>query len=80
MTIGGLGWTNQVGLGSAITWFFIVCSVVVAILTIRSKLYQDERARRIDTERRLHQSEAARRELETTIRVLRSMVGEEVIR
>jgi hypothetical protein len=75
--ISGLDWTNQIGLGSVITWLFIFSSLVVAILTIRSKLYTEERARRIDAERRLHQSEQARKELETTIRVLRAMVKEE---
>jgi len=73
----GLDWTNHVGIGSVITWLFILSSLVVAILTIRSKLYTEERKRRIEAERRLHESESARRELETTIKVLRVMVGEE---
>ena len=43
-------WTNQVGLGSAITWAFLLASFVVAILTIRSKLYTTEKDRREQAE------------------------------
>jgi len=51
-------WTNQVGLGSAITWAFLLTSFVVAILTIRSKLYTTEKDRREQTEAILREREA----------------------
>ena len=51
-------WTNQVGLGSAITWAFLLASFVVAILTIRSKLYTTEKDRREQTEAILREREA----------------------
>ena len=51
-------WTNQVGLGSAITWAFLLASFVVAILTIRSKLYTTEKDRREQAEDLLKVREA----------------------
>ena len=51
-------WTNQVGLGSAITWAFLLASFVVAILTIRSKLNTTEKDRREQAEAILREREA----------------------
>jgi len=51
-------WTNQVGLGSAITWAFLLTSFVVAILTIRSKLYTTEKDRREQAEELLKERDA----------------------
>lgn len=46
-------WTNQIGIGSVITWLVLVATLVVSILTIRSKLYTDEHARRLQVEKEL---------------------------
>jgi len=43
-------WTNQVGLGSAITWCVLAGTFAVSILTIRSKLYTTEKDRREQAE------------------------------
>jgi len=43
-------WTNQIGIGSVITWLVLVATLVVSVLTIRSKLYTDERDRRLQVE------------------------------
>ena len=56
-------WTTQIGLGSVITWLFLLASLTVAILTIRSKLYTTERDRRVQLEDKLHEEQEIRHAL-----------------
>jgi len=51
-------WTNQIGIGSVITWLVLVATLVVSVMTIRSKLYTDEHERRLQVEGLLKERDA----------------------